>query len=139
MNARQAEFVRRRAARACEYCRLPEALHPGVFEFDHVRSRKHRGKDVLANRAYACLRCNRLKGSDVAGLEDRGSEVDLVRLFNPRTDRWLDHFHLADGRIVGKTAIGRVTASLLKMNTRKRILLRKLWAIAGLFPPPESN
>jgi hypothetical protein len=30
------EAVRERAGHACEYCRLPQDLHPGPFEVEHV-------------------------------------------------------------------------------------------------------
>ncbi|MBX3436654.1 MAG: hypothetical protein KF861_04125 [Planctomycetaceae bacterium] len=44
------------------------------------------------------------------------SAGDLVPLFNPRVDRWSDHFAVEEGRIVGLTAIGRATEQLLRLN-----------------------
>jgi 5-methylcytosine-specific restriction endonuclease McrA len=61
------EAVRIRAGYACEYCRLPEALHPGPFEVEHVTAKQHHGATVLSNLAYACLLCNRRKGPQSLG------------------------------------------------------------------------
>jgi hypothetical protein len=36
MDESLAEAVRRRAGHACEYWKLPAALHPGPFEVEHV-------------------------------------------------------------------------------------------------------
>lgn len=59
MDEELAAAVRLRAAFACEYCRLPEALHPGPFEVEHVVAAQHGGRSVLGNLAYACLHWNR--------------------------------------------------------------------------------
>ena len=39
-----------------------------------------------------------------------------VRLFHPRQDRWDEHFERNGVLIVGRTAVGRATVGLLKMN-----------------------
>ena len=31
--------LRERASFACEYCKLPDSLHPGPFEVEHIPSR----------------------------------------------------------------------------------------------------
>jgi hypothetical protein len=49
--------VRARAGGICEYCLLPEAHHPGLFEVEHVIPRQHGGPTGLANLAYSCLHC----------------------------------------------------------------------------------
>ena len=50
----------------------------------------------------------------------------IVRVFNPPTDRWNEHFQFADYVIVGLTDIGRATLRLLAMNAPSRIELRQL-------------
>jgi hypothetical protein len=45
-------------------------------------------------------------------------------LFDPRTDRWEDHFGWREAEIVGKTAIGRVTVQVLAINAEDLMLLR---------------
>jgi hypothetical protein len=63
----------------------------------------------------------------------------LVRLFNPRLDRWPDHFAWADGGaiIVGTTPIGRATVAALQMNDRDIVAARRLWTAAGWHPPHD--
>ena len=38
-------------------------------------------------------------------------------LFNPRQQKWHDHFAVNGARIVGLTPTGRVTIALLQLNT----------------------
>ena len=79
-----------RAGGRCEYCLSPEWLLLAGCEVDHVISRKHGGKTEPANLALSCARCNRAKGSDISSVDPATSR--LSRLFNPRIDRWSDHF-----------------------------------------------
>ena len=64
-------IVRGRANAACEYCLLPDDRHPGPFEVEHVVAIQHGGTDALGNLAYACLHCNRHKGPNLAGIDDK--------------------------------------------------------------------
>jgi len=81
--------VSRRARHACEYCLIAESDTIVGCQVDHVVSEKHGGRTEAANLAYACAFCNRYKGSDLASVDNRTGS--LVRLFNPRSDRWSDH------------------------------------------------
>jgi hypothetical protein len=56
--------VRARAGERCEYCLLPESLHPGPFEVEQVIPVQHGWADVLVNLASACLHGNRLISRD---------------------------------------------------------------------------
>jgi hypothetical protein len=58
MTDRLADPVRTKAMHACEYCRLSEDCHPGVFEVEHVIAKKHGGPTTLAHLAYSCLHWN---------------------------------------------------------------------------------
>jgi hypothetical protein len=127
--------VRERANAACEYCRLPESLHPGPFEVEHIIPLQHEGTDALGNLAYSCLRCNRQKGPNLAGMDRQTSRTKLVRLFNPRRHSWGYHFRWDGPRIVGKTPIGRVTVQVLDMNNPDRVALRQELIEEGVFPP----
>ncbi|NNJ27214.1 HNH endonuclease [Alienimonas chondri] len=115
-------LVRRRARRRCEYCLLPEGLGFITFHIEHCISQKHDGPTVAENLALACPACNAFKGTDVAGLDPQ--EQAPVPLFNPRLHAWEEHFRQDDFLIVGLTAVGRVTARLLRMNDPDRILDR---------------
>jgi hypothetical protein len=70
----------------------------------------------------ACFHCNRFKGPNIAGIDPASGE--LVRLFHPRTDFWIDHFRYVDARLLGLTPIGRATINVLAMNAEDLLLLR---------------
>jgi hypothetical protein len=79
--------------------------------------------------ALSCFDCNRFKGSDIASVDHVTGE--LVALFNPRTQRWTEHFSLNGGRIVPLTAVGRVTERILQLNLSGRLEVRMKLAAAG--------
>ena len=123
--------VRERAAELCEYCQLPSALHPAPFQIDHIIAKQHGGGDSLDNLALACMRCNRHKGPNVAGIDSETGE--LTRLFNPRADNWNSHFRWArsnptGSEIIALSQIGRVTVSVLFMNDPEVVWLRSTLA-----------
>jgi hypothetical protein len=86
--------------------------------------------------AWSCACCNRQKGSDV-GSKDKTTD-EFIRLFNPRTDRWSDHFRLVGVRIVWRTAIGEATVRLLKLNDPMRIEERRALRRYGKYPSPAA-
>lgn len=134
-------LVATRADYLCEYCLIHEDDTFFGCELDHVISEKHGGLTREDNLAYACLTCNRKKGSDVASIVPETSE--LVRLFNPRTDRWGDHFGLLrlgpDGiMILSSTLIGKVTSQLLGLNDSPRLLEREALHQIGRYPTPAA-
>jgi hypothetical protein len=57
-----------------------------------------------------------------------------MRLFNPRQDRWIDHFRLVGATIEPISAIGSVTTSLLRLNATERIAERQLLQELGTYP-----
>ncbi len=59
---------------------------------------------------------------NIAGLDPESGQ--LVRLFHPRIDHWREHFEFEGARILGRTAIGRVTVDVLAMNADDLVLLR---------------
>src|SRR5437660_11487008 len=109
-----AEEVRRRAGDACEYCRIPQALYPAPFPIDHVIAQQHSGPTVFSNLALACLHCNSHKGPNLAGRDAHTKK--LTPLFNPRRHKWERHFRWDGPLLVGRTAIGRTTISVLAIN-----------------------
>ena len=123
--------VRERSGHVCEYCRLSQAAQPWArFHVEHIRPRQHQGTDSLDNLGLACGHCTRFKGPTLASIDPVSDE--LTPLFNPRTDAWQDHFSLAEHRILGISAIGRVTVALLNMNAADRVQLRVELANEGL-------
>jgi hypothetical protein len=124
--------VRARAGGHCEYCLMDEILLVWGCEVDHILSRKHGGTTESSNLALSCARCNRAKGTDLGSIHPESE--GLVRLFNPRRDRWDEHFKHDGVRIVGLTLIGQVTVSLLQFNQDERLLERELLQKAGKYP-----
>ena len=124
--------VRERARERCEYCLLAESQAFFPHEPDHLIARKHDGETVSANLALACFDCNRFKGPNIASLDPVTGE--LVPLFNPRTQKWTEHFQLSGGRIVPLTPVGRVTESMLRLNVPVRVEARERWNALGLYP-----
>jgi hypothetical protein len=87
----------------------------------------------MANPAFACPHCNAGQWAHVDG-EDPASE-QVVALFNPRTQRWVDHFQWAAQypfAIEGLTAHGRATVARLQMNHLALVSIRRLLAELGL-------
>jgi hypothetical protein len=127
----QRRFVAERAVYQCEYCLLHEDDSYSPHQIDHIISRKHGGLSEVDNLAYACLRCNAWKGSDVGSLDLKTGA--LVSLFHPRRQRWDDHFVLRGAVIQPLTAEGRATARLLKLNLDKRVVERQLLIAVGRY------
>ena len=123
--------VQQRAAGRCEYCRKPDGISEYPHHADHIIAVKHNGKTELDNLAWACFQCNTNKGSDLTTFDPEPNS--LVRLFNPRTQKWDAHFEFQGALIIGKTAIGRATVQLLQINhidqieTRTRLMQAGLW------------
>jgi hypothetical protein len=128
--------VQRRAEDRCEYCLIPiESTYFGG-EVDHIISRKHGGTDDLSNLAFACMPCNRYKGTDVGSISHASKQ--LTRFYNPRTDTWSEHFRLRhDGVIAPLTEIGEVTVSIFRSNDEERLVERKMLIELGAFNVPE--
>ncbi|HET6976139.1 MAG TPA: HNH endonuclease signature motif containing protein [Pyrinomonadaceae bacterium] len=118
ISAELRETVSSRAKQSCEYCLIAEADTFYGCEVDHIISLKHGGATEPDNLAYACVFCNRAKGSDVGSIATSG---EFTRFFNPRTDRWSEHFRLEGPTIQPLTTIGEVTARIFQFNDSARI------------------
>ncbi|HYV28026.1 MAG TPA: HNH endonuclease signature motif containing protein [Candidatus Eisenbacteria bacterium] len=127
-------FVKQRAHARCEYCQLPEGCSELPFQIDHVVARKHGGATGAENLAYACLYCNSYKGPNLAGVDPlTGEVVRVVRLFNPRTDKWADHFDWRGAWLNGISPPGRATVHVLRMNEPEAVLVRENLIHEGKF------
>lgn len=127
------EQVVQRARRRCEYCQLPDHLTSLEFQLDHVIAEKHEGETALDNLAYACLYCNSFKGPNIAGRDHETNAT--VRLFDPRRDTWNDHFEWDSAVLRARTATGRVTIAVLRINLPYRVAVRESLIEEGSFPP----
>jgi hypothetical protein len=118
------QFVRERAGGRCEYCHIPDAAVPAAsFHIEHILAKQHRGVDAPHNRCWSCHRCNLRKGPNLSGRDPLTGKV--VRLFNPRRQRWNRHFEWRGVVLVGLTATGRATIAVLDINHPQRIQLRR--------------
>ena len=127
------EQVIARAEGRCEYCLFHNNDTYFSHEIDHIVAEKHGGETVEQNLCLSCFDCNRHKGSDIASIDPQSGNV--VRLYNPRRDQWAEHFRIdEEGLIVGLTAIGRVTARLLNMNSPEQVLERQALLALGRYP-----
>ena len=126
-----------RACGCCEYCRLPQSCTNLPHELDHIRAAKHHGHTTLGNLCLACAACNTYKSCNAAGFDPHSGA--LVRLFNPRKDRWTDHFQWQGPRLLGKTAEGRATIDVLKINANERVVHRRILMALGLFTAGEEQ
>jgi hypothetical protein len=95
------------------------------FPVDRIISGQHGGQYTHENTALSCHHCNKKKGPNIASISS-DQPASIVRLFNPRTDVWTEHFELRGPVIVGITAIGQATVELLDMNAPAKLRLRSL-------------
>jgi HNH endonuclease len=128
-----ARRVRRRARYRCEYCQLPQSALPIRHQVDHIIAEQHEGGDEPSNLALACAHCNRHKGPNLSGLAPVTRE--LTRLYNPRQDRWREHFAWQGAVLIGLTAVGRTTIQVLAINDREMVEARETLIAEGRFPP----
>jgi HNH endonuclease len=130
-------WVAARAEALCEYCLIAEEDTFYGCEVDHIISEKHGGLTQAGNLAHACVFCIQAKGSDVGSIHWESGQ--FVRFFNPRMDRWADHFVLAGNRIEGVTAIGVVTARILGFNSGERIQERQTLQRMNRYPSAAAS
>ena len=111
---------------------MHQALQGATFHVEHVIPRCLGGPSEFDNLAWACPSCNLHKSNRV---EVEAPDVDgTVPLFNPRTDKWDDHFVWEGYCIAGLTPIGRATIDVLLLNQERRIKIRQAEALFDLFP-----
>ncbi len=128
--------VEERASCRCEYCQMPDILIYAPMEIDHIRPKVDGGVDDVSNLALACPACNNAKHAQLTAIDPTSS--DVVALYNPRQEDWLDHFKIAvDGYIFGTTPTGCATVLALKFNEPRRVQFRQLMIRFGKYPPAD--
>jgi hypothetical protein len=129
-------LVEARADHLCEYCLIHmEDTYLGC-QVDHVIAEKHGGATVGDNLSCACTFCNRAKGTDIGSIAS--STGQFTRFYNPRTDRWADHFRLNGVVIEYHTPIGEATAGILGFNAPERLLERATLHAIGRYPSQQA-
>ena len=137
VSTRVRRLVINRAEGLCEYCLINEADTYFGLQIEHIISEKHDGKSVESNLALACITCNQFKGTDIAAFAASSSR--LVRLFNPRKDKWSTHFKLNGFSIIANDEIGEATLGLLKFNTSERLYEREILILCQRYPSEAAR
>jgi hypothetical protein len=101
---------------------LPDGRRPRTV--DNIIPRAAGGSDDPDNLAAACMPCNRSKWDATDGIDRRSGQ--WVPFFNPRRQDWAEHFRWDRSyqKVIGRTAIGRVTAARLRLNRAEYRLQR---------------
>ena len=130
--------VRAQAGDRCGYCHSPQRYVLGPLEIDHIIPQARGGTDDEENLWLACRMCNGYKGIQTQGYDPVTGRQ--VKLFNPRLQRWREHFVWSeDGtRIVGLTDCGRATVLALQLNNVIAVMVRREWVAAGWHPPVQD-
>jgi hypothetical protein len=130
------EQVYARGKWQCEYCQTQQSV---VIELviDHIIPLSVGGASHLDNLCLACISCNQSKSDHRTGIDpDTGQLSDL---FNPRRQKWSDHFQW-DGdfiHLLGLSPTGRATIERLKINRENVLIARRRWVATGLHPPDD--
>jgi hypothetical protein len=144
MSARKARVsprLRERVAKAagyrCGYCRTPETITGIRLTIEHTIPEACGGKTVEKNLWLACHACNEIKGKRIQGVDPATGK--RCRFWNPRRQKWRDHFCWSDDgtEIIGLTPRGRATVATLNLNRPELVAARWLWVQAGWWPPME--
>ena len=116
-------LVEERAGSQCEFCLISTGIAFFPHEVDHIIAEKHEGETIAENLALTCWRCNRHKGTDLGSFDPQTDEFCF--LFNPRTQKWEEHFKQENLEIIGITPEGRTTVRLLQLNAEERLAERQ--------------
>jgi hypothetical protein len=138
------QAIQERAKYVCEYCHSSERLSANRFTVEHVIPKSLGGSDEINNLALACRRCNERRYNFVAGVDPETQEI--VPIFNPRQQKWEEHFVWIDGGVAieGMTPIGRATCIRLDLNDTcypendSIRETRRFWIKAGVHPPSSD-
>jgi len=130
--------VRNISNNRCGYCLSPQKLVMARLEIEHIIPISKGGSNEESNLWLACPICNSHKAGKIEAIDPVTNKV--VALFNPRTQKWAEHFAWSvDGiRILGKTETGRATVKALILdNDFDALEVRGYWVQAGWHPPNE--
>ncbi len=116
----------------CEYCRLSQAAQEAAFHIDHIVPRAAGGPTTEDNLAVACVSCSLRKAAKQSGIDPESGEE--TPLYNPRAQKWVEHFLWDNEVIKGLTPVGRATILALKLNRALIVAIRREEMIRGRHP-----
>src|SRR5689334_24417504 len=108
---------------------MHQALQGATFHIKHVVPRSRGGSSIPENLAWACSGCNLHKADRVEAADPSSGKA--LPLFNPRTDRWSDHFRWDGFEIAALTPRARATVAALELNHPRRVQIRRAEALFG--------
>jgi len=126
------KFVIQRANQRCEYCRLSQQGQEATFHIDHILPRVAGGNSTEENLALACVGCSLHKAAKESAIDPATNQG--TDLFNPRTQKWADHFRWESEIAIGPTPVGRATVAALNMNRALIVAVRREETIRGRHP-----
>lgn len=126
------------AGHRCGYCRADERFTGSLLSIEHILPIAAGGPTERENLWRSCRECNERKGAQVQATDPENGEV--VDLYNPRTQRWRDHFRWSeDGLLViGLTPVGRASVAALDLNRPHQVVARQRWVLVGWHPPSDD-
>ncbi|MEM9161582.1 MAG: HNH endonuclease signature motif containing protein [Cyanobacteria bacterium P01_F01_bin.4] len=128
--------VRADAQNRCGYCLSPQHLVMARLEIEHIVPISKGGSSHEENLWLACPICNRHKSDKTEAVDPQTGKLN--KLFNPRTQDWIENFDWTDDglRVIGKTPTGRATVNALNLDCDPdAIKVRSYWVLAGWHPP----
>ena len=127
--------VTQAAGRRCGFCRSHEDHLGTALDIEHIRPKSKGGRTWVWNLWLVCHQCNMHKAAKIV-VRDPVTGA-RIRLYNPRRDRWPDHFawSAAGTHILGLTPKGRATVEEVWLNRPELVAARHVWIAAGCHPP----
>ncbi|HRQ39449.1 MAG TPA: HNH endonuclease signature motif containing protein [Chloroflexota bacterium] len=130
--AKLRRLVVARAKNRCEYCGLSQEGQVATFHIDHIVPSSKGGETIAENLALACVACSLHKAARLTAVDPLTN--DPTPIFNPRQDRWDDHFRWNDVHMMGLTAIGQATIRGLQLNRDLMLAIRAEEKLIGRHP-----
>ncbi|BAZ03268.1 HNH endonuclease (plasmid) [Tolypothrix tenuis PCC 7101] len=129
--------IRAQAGDHCGYCLSLQKYVLGILEIEHIIPTAKGGTNEEENLWLACRLCNSYKGVQTEAVDPLTGRT--VKLFNPRQQKWSQHFQWSEdgSQIIGCTACGRATVVALQLNNIIAVTVRQQWVIAGWHPPQD--
>jgi hypothetical protein len=108
----------------CGYCGVSETDIGGELQIDHYQPTTRGGGDNPGNLVYACVHCNRFKGSYWPNEGDSES----LKILHPGEDDLSTHLQVtASGRMEGLTPRGWFHIQRLHLNRPQLVVWRQNW------------
>jgi hypothetical protein len=129
--------VAEQAMYRCGYCQTAQAISGMKLHVEHILPVSLDGQTVESNLWLACAMCNDYKGAQTHAIDPISGE--RVPLFNPRTQKWSDHFVWSEDGIyiIGQTPCGRASVDAIQLNNEYVVIARKNWVKVGWHPPRQ--